>query len=66
MVSTFRHWHTETRLKLPDSFPKESGARETRFIADLNKVFAISMDISAITEQYAGDKSWDSWDINHE
>ena len=30
MVSTFRHQHTETRLKLPDSFPKESGASETR------------------------------------
>ena len=34
MVSTFRHWHTETRLKLPDSFPKESGARETRYEAN--------------------------------
>ena len=29
MVSTFRHQHAETRLKLPDSFPKVSGARET-------------------------------------
>ena len=29
VVSTFRHQHTETRLKLPDSFPKESGTRET-------------------------------------
>ena len=29
MVSTFRHRHTESRLKLPDAFPKESGARET-------------------------------------
>ena len=25
VVSTFRHQHTETRLKLPHSFPKESG-----------------------------------------
>ena len=35
MVSTFRHQHTETRLNLPDSFPKESGARETMRLAPL-------------------------------
>ena len=29
VVSTFRQQHTETQLKLPDSFPNESGARET-------------------------------------
>ena len=39
MVSTFRHQHTETRLKLPDSFPKESGARETSMCASLQSLW---------------------------
>ena len=38
VMSTFQHWHTETWLKLPDSFPKESGARETRVTAVSNSL----------------------------
>ena len=33
VVSTFRHQLTETRPKFPDSFPTESGARETTAVA---------------------------------
>ena len=42
MVSTFRHQHTETRLKLPDSFPKESGASETSSFLGLAKPFWVA------------------------
>ena len=42
VVSTFRHQHTETRLKLPDSFPKESGARETKVLVLFGKEKTLS------------------------
>ena len=45
MVSTSLHQHSETPLKLPDSFPKESGARESTKLLGLQRANELQMQV---------------------